>query len=302
MAFTFVSAASDFTPPNFSFSVVAVGMEWTGMPPSSSSSTQSELRWYYAVDDAHVGPVSATKFWQLADDGVIKADTLVWCTGYTDWVPAQTVDGLFRSKKNRGSDPGFVSSSPQHLVPTPMKAPPPEETSDADTGMLLQIAKSGIMLGLVCIVFTRGCDRIDKARLEGIAGELAISQQEFNEREKSKLQPLQQRLEELRSIDYVSAEEKKQLQEATESLRTEKHELTKERTRLEAETWGPLRSHEARVGAEYQSIQMFRRIAGLIGTTLTLIGLGIALFYAPAEQQLGIWIVLGVVIAAAYLS
>ncbi|WP_158265323.1 DUF4339 domain-containing protein [Blastopirellula marina] len=272
------------------------------MPPSSSSSTQSELRWYYAVDDAHVGPVSATKFWQLADDGVIKADTLVWCTGYTDWVPAQTVDGLFRSKKNRGSDPGFVSNSPQHLAPTPMRAPPPEENSDVDTGFLLQIAKSGIMFGLVCIVFTRGCDRIDKARLEGLAGELAISQQEFNEREKSKLLPLQQRLEELRSIDYVSAEEKKQLQEATESLRTEKNVLSQERARLEAETWGPLRSNEARVSAEYQSIQMFRRIAGLIGTTLTLIGLGIALFYAPAEQQLGVWIVLGVVIAAAYLS
>lgn len=272
------------------------------MPLSSSSSTQSELRWYYAVDDAHVGPVSATKFWQLADDGVIKADTLVWCTGYTDWVPAQTVDGLFRGKKNRGSDPGFVSSAPQHVGPTPMKPPPPEEPADVDITLLLQIAKSGIMLGLVCIIFTRGCDRIDKARIEGIIGERAISEQEFNEREKSQLLPLQQRLDELQAIDYVSAEEKKQLQEAIETLRTEKLVLANERKKLEAETWGPLRAKEARVGAEYQSMQMFRRIAGLIGTTLTLIGLGIALFYTPSDQQLGIWIVLGVVIAAAYLS
>ncbi len=272
------------------------------MPLSSSSSTQSELRWYYAVDDAHVGPVSATKFWQLAEDGVIKADTLVWCTGYTDWVPAQTVDGLFSSRKNRGGDPGFVSSSPQHLAPTPMKPPPPEEDSDVDTGLLLQIAKSGILLGLVCIVFTRGCDRIDKARIEGIAGERAISEQEFTQREQSQLRPLLERVEQLRAIDYVSAEEKKQLQEANETLRTEKLLLANERKKLEAETWGPLRAEEARVGAEYQSMQMFRRIAGLIGTTLTLIGLGIALFYAPSEQQLGIWIVLGVVIAAAYLG
>ncbi|WP_158545432.1 DUF4339 domain-containing protein [Bremerella cremea] len=272
------------------------------MPTSSSSSTQSELRWYYAVDDAHVGPVSATKFWQLAEERVIKADTLVWCTGYTDWVPAQTIDGLFQTRKNRGSDPGFVSSSPQHAAPTPMKAPPPEIPSDIDRGLLMQIAKSGILFGLVCIVFTRGCDRIDKARIEGITGERAISEQEFNEREKSQLLPLQQRLDQLQAIDYVSAEEKKQLQEATESLRAEKMVFTLERKKMEAEIWSPLRAREARVGAEYQQMQMFRRIASLFGTTLTLIGIGIALFYAPSEQQLGIWIVLGVVIAAAYLG
>ncbi|MHC2070111.1 DUF4339 domain-containing protein [Bremerella sp. T1] len=275
------------------------------MPSSSSSSTQSELRWYYAVDDAHVGPVSATKFWQLAEEGVIKADTLVWCTGYTDWVPAKTVEGLFRARSGRSSDSSFSSgsSSSTQLAPTPMKPPPREDVeSDFDTTLLMQIAKSGILLGLLCVIFTRGCDQIDQARIDGLAAERSISEQEFEQREASELRPLQQKVDELQAIEFVSTEDKKRQQEATEALRTAKVMLADERKTLEADTWAPLRSEQARAASERLSVQMFRRIASLIGTTLTLLGLGIALFYGPSDQQLGIWVVLGVVIAAAYLA
>lgn len=275
------------------------------MPSSSSSSTQSELRWYYAVDDAHVGPVSATKFWQLAEEGVIKADTLVWCTGYTDWVPAKTVEGLFRARSGRSSDSSFSSgsSSSTQLAPTPMKPPPREDVeSDFDTTLLMQIAKSGILLGLLCVIFTRGCDQIDQARIDGLAAERSISEQEFEQREASELRPLQQKVDELQAIEFVSTEDKKRQQEATEALRTAKVMLADERKSLEADTWAPLRSEQARAASERLSVQMFRRIASLIGTTLTLLGLGIALFYGPSDQQLGIWVVLGVVIAAAYLA
>lgn len=275
------------------------------MPSSSSSSTQSELRWYYAVDDAHVGPVSATKFWQLAEEGVIKADTLVWCTGYTDWVPAKTVEGLFRARTGRSSDSSFSSgsSSSTQLAPTPMKPPPREDVeSDFDTTLLMQIAKSGILLGLLCVIFTRGCDQIDQARIDGLAAERSISEQEFEQREASELRPLQQKVDELLAIEFVSTEDKKRQQEATEALRTAKVMLADERKSLEADTWAPLRSEQARAASERLSVQMFRRIASLIGTTLTLLGLGIALFYGPSDQQLGIWVVLGVVIAAAYLA
>ncbi|PQO40763.1 hypothetical protein C5Y96_01310 [Blastopirellula marina] len=275
------------------------------MPSPSSSSTQSELRWYYAVDDAHVGPVSATKFWQLAEEGVIKADTLVWCTGYTDWVPAKTIDGLFRSRSGRSSDSSFSGGSPSsaQLSPTPMKPPPTEDiTSEVDSMLLMQIAKSGILLGLLCIVFTRGCDQIDQARIDGLSAQRSISEQEFQQREASEIGPLQQKVEELQAKEFMTAEDKKQQQEAVEALRTAKVMMANEHKRMEAETWGPLRAEEARAGAEKLSVQMFRRIAGLLGTTLTLLGLGIALFYSPPDQQLGIWIVLGVLIAAAYLA
>lgn len=275
------------------------------MPSPSSSSTQSELRWYYAVDDAHVGPVSATKFWQLAEEGVIKGETLVWCTGYTDWVPARTIDGLFRSRLGRSSDSSFSgsSSSSTQLQPTPMK-PPVVETPEVenDTTLLMQIAKSGILLGLLCVVFTRGCDQIDQARVEGLAAERSISEQEFEQREQSELRPLQDKVTELSAPNYVTAEDKKSLQEAVEVLKTSKVLFATEREQLEKEEWGPLRAEEKRVASEKQSVQMFRKIASLLGTTLTLLGLGVALFYGPSDQQLGIWIVLGVVIAAAYLA
>lgn len=271
------------------------------MPPSSSSSTQSELRWYYAVDDAHVGPVTASKFWQLAEEGVIKGDTLVWCTGYTDWVPARTIDGLFRSRLSRSSDSNLNAAASQ-LAPTPLSPPTRAESSGLDSALLMQLAKSGILLGLLCILFTRGCDTIDQAKISGLIGTREISEHEFENRWASELLPLEQRVATLKGIEFTSNDDKKKLQEATESLRTAKLMQTNERTDLEETTWGPLRTQEARATADFQSAQMFRRIAGLLGTTLTLLGLGIAMFYGPSDQQLGIWIVLGILIAAAYLS
>lgn len=267
---------------------------------SSSSSAPSELRWYYAVDDAHVGPVSASKFWQLAEEGVIQADTLVWCTGYTDWVPARTIDGLFKSRLTRSDDSAQRSVS--SLAPTPMHPPAKIEPAGLDSGLLMQLAKSGILLGLLCIIFTKGCDAVDSANVERLAALRQISEQEFEQRWSSELRPLEERVEELGGIEYTSNADKRQLQEATESLRTAKLMQTNERQRMETEEWGPLRAQEMRAAAEHQSTQLFRRIAGLVGTTIVLMGLAIALYYAPSEQQLGIWIVLGVVIAAAYLG
>jgi uncharacterized RDD family membrane protein YckC len=49
------------------------------------------MQWYYAINGQRQGPVPQEQFDQLAREGVIKADTLVWCQGMADWQPHASV-------------------------------------------------------------------------------------------------------------------------------------------------------------------------------------------------------------------
>jgi len=263
---------------------------------STSALTQSEARWYYAVDDAHIGPVTAEKFWNLAEEGVIHSDTLVWCTGYADWVPAKTVDGLsFGKKRSKTPDPAIatpVSMSPPAVLP--------EESGDVY--FVMQIAKGGMLLGLLIVLFSRGCDAVDQARVDGLAAQRETSELEFTSRWESQFRPLQAAVDELEAKKYATTEDKAKLQQAIEELSTAKLMEAEERKDREISEWGLLRIRETQAVNDYRESQMFRRISGLLGGTLILLGIGAAIFYAPPDQQLGVWIALAVIIAAAYLS
>jgi hypothetical protein len=51
--------------------------------------------WYFAsADGSKNGPVSASQLQQLAADGQVRHDTLIWKEGLAEWVPASRVNGL----------------------------------------------------------------------------------------------------------------------------------------------------------------------------------------------------------------
>ena len=45
------------------------------------------MNWYYALNGQQQGPVPETEIANLAAAGVLKADTLIWSEGLTDWQP-----------------------------------------------------------------------------------------------------------------------------------------------------------------------------------------------------------------------
>lgn len=49
------------------------------------------MSWHYAENEEKKGPVTDEEFEQLAKNGVISADTLVWQAGMNDWRPYQEV-------------------------------------------------------------------------------------------------------------------------------------------------------------------------------------------------------------------
>jgi uncharacterized RDD family membrane protein YckC len=64
------------------------------------------MQWYHATDGQRQGPVPQVEFERLARDGVIKADTLVWCQGMVDWQPYATV---VQGATAPGSAPASIS-------------------------------------------------------------------------------------------------------------------------------------------------------------------------------------------------
>jgi uncharacterized RDD family membrane protein YckC len=49
-------------------------------------------QWYYAVDKERKGPISEAEFEDLKQQGVITAETLVWKTGLSQWLPLAQVE------------------------------------------------------------------------------------------------------------------------------------------------------------------------------------------------------------------
>lgn len=51
--------------------------------------------WFYADGGAECGPVSSNELKRMAESGTVSPETLIWKEGYSDWVPAKNVQGLF---------------------------------------------------------------------------------------------------------------------------------------------------------------------------------------------------------------
>ena len=55
----------------------------------------TRIEWYYAKQGKQFGPVSTLEVKQLADEGKLSREDLVWRDGMKGWVAARKVGGLF---------------------------------------------------------------------------------------------------------------------------------------------------------------------------------------------------------------
>ncbi len=57
-----------------------------------------EKQWYYEVGPSRVGPLPWQSFLQAARENRFGPHSRVWSDGWTDWVPAVQVPGLFAAQ------------------------------------------------------------------------------------------------------------------------------------------------------------------------------------------------------------
>jgi hypothetical protein len=61
--------------------------------------------WYYARGREKLGPFTGQQLRQLAADGVVRPDVMVWQQGMPRWLPARSVPGLFAATDSEPSLP-----------------------------------------------------------------------------------------------------------------------------------------------------------------------------------------------------
>lgn len=61
-------------------------------------------KWYYARNGQRFGPVADEQLKELAASGKVLRSDVVWTTGMTHWVPANSIKDLF-SETPQNDDP-----------------------------------------------------------------------------------------------------------------------------------------------------------------------------------------------------
>lgn len=85
-------------------------------------------RWFYLRNKQRHGPVTAAKLKQMAKEGWLVEEDLVWCEELPDWVPASKIRGLFSTPLSKRlpevitgvqSKPAVARQTPSEKAATP---------------------------------------------------------------------------------------------------------------------------------------------------------------------------------------
>jgi len=89
------------------------------------------MEWYYADGDEQRGPISESVLVDLVEQGVVRADTLVWNPSMSDWLPYSEVQ---------------AQSDPLHTNPTVATSRPAVPVAQGETEPL---AIASLVLGIL---------------------------------------------------------------------------------------------------------------------------------------------------------
>jgi ABC-type Co2+ transport system permease subunit len=110
----------------------------------------AEVQWYYARDDQQFGPVSAIELKQLADDGRLAPDDLLWREGMDTWATAINLRGLFAEAP---ATPNAKIAAPTAMI-TPAVRPHHDANvpSAAPASLRFILRATQIMLWSMCVL------------------------------------------------------------------------------------------------------------------------------------------------------
>ncbi|MBI2806128.1 MAG: SEL1-like repeat protein [Planctomycetes bacterium] len=126
------------------------------LPPDLPAAAEE---WYYAKDGKKLGPCSVPQLKELAAKGQLAAADLVWKVGLAQWVPAQTIKGLFSTMPPSVpvSPPIRPSQPPAHVPATASPSSKPVKATSSLSGLMpvliaqTVIASLGVLYGLMGI-------------------------------------------------------------------------------------------------------------------------------------------------------
>lgn len=85
----------------------------TGVDTSTEADTAV---WFYVSGAGQTGPIPLSEMVHLARSGVLRAETFVWNSGMTDWLPARDVPALGLNSASVAASPAAATASGGHVL------------------------------------------------------------------------------------------------------------------------------------------------------------------------------------------
>jgi hypothetical protein len=149
-------------------------------------------QWFYAVNNERRGPVSEAELQQLARDGAVTGETLVWAAGMAQWQRAREFPGLLPAAPPAMPEepvamapadaaaalPQVLSSTPQPAPARPQRTAPPVTSGLAIGALICGIAGlllcpaalAGLILGIIALGKIKASHGAEQGRGLAIAG------------------------------------------------------------------------------------------------------------------------------------
>ena len=86
--------------------------------------SMADRQWYTAIGGKQEGPFSDQKLRELIAAGSVRADTLVWCDGMSNWARAAEIPGLLSSASGAAQQPvSSFAAAAARVAASPMVVP-----------------------------------------------------------------------------------------------------------------------------------------------------------------------------------
>lgn len=208
--------------------------------------------WYFADGDVERGPITETQLRALIGTGNLKPEDLVWKEGMDDWTAAGEVSGLFDPATS--ATPPLAPNSPAageaklKSGKTVKAAAPahPAATAKPRLGQMRFDVKRPVevfrfaaflgqpllLVGLLLILLSRGCDRLGQRHVARAQAQATLAESGFQDEWDRQKEAIEQELDELRTKNAPSAEERgrrdllaQQLQQLNQTKQAELNRL-----------------------------------------------------------------------------
>jgi len=278
--------------------------------------------WYYAQGDEEKGPVPTAELKSMRASGKLKPDDLVWKDGMADWAPASTVPGLFaeppgsRPTPPPGGRSGSIPvNSPQgserFKTLEPAAAPTVATRRPLLSSLSLpmnltqigkMIATPVLLMGLLIVVWAKGCDTLGTRYVARVAARASIAESEFDQERAALIATVQNDHDELTAIEDPKASEQLEIEKAKEKLDELNDETNKLKTRLERGEWARLRGAAKNAADNNAMWAYYREMAFVFGSMILVIGLlGLAYTGDSAERWIS-YIMLAIITFSLYVG
>lgn len=241
----------------------------------------SDQDWYFAQGDQEKGPITFNELTELLANGKLQSHDLVWHDGMDDWSAVQSVPEL---------KVGNIVPNPP--APPPMPSPNVESTQTAPqvqaeprtqrrqapvSNDLLNSAKllahPLLVIGLLTVVLTRGCDQLGDRYAERLQASYKLAQTTFEDKWDLLRLSNSQEASSIRGKTPINENDQSRLQAITEELVAMNQQRTQERANLATTTWRYMGIDARDAKLNNDMWRFWRGILFFFGTILLVSGL-----------------------------